>query len=87
MTSTPGWVDRPAPKEEGSRKSDRHGIRARPIGGGGGREAVYNNGVNPQLQIMEILGEMTAAALSENLYCPLEADGRKICLRFHSKGD
>ena len=76
LTSTPGWVDWPAPKEEGCRKSDGHGIRARPSGAGGGRDTVFNNGVDPQLLIMERLGDMTAAADSENLRCPLAADGR-----------
>ena len=80
LTSTPGWVDRPAPKEEGQRKSDGHGIGARKSSGVGGRDVVFNNGVDPHLRIMERLGEMTAAAHSKNLRCPLAADGREICL-------
>ena len=36
LTSTPRWLDWPAPKEKGLRKPDRHGIGARPSGGGGG---------------------------------------------------
>ena len=84
---TPGWVDWPTPNDEGLWKYDRHGIGARPSGRGGGRDAVFNNGVDPQLRIMERLGEMTAAAHSKNLRCPLAADGREICLRFHSKVD
>ena len=48
---------------------------------------MFHNGSDPQLRIMERLGEMTAAACSENFCCPLVADGRKICLRFYSKGD
>ena len=55
LTLTPGWVDRPAQKEEVRRKSDGHGIGARPSGGVGGRDAVFNNGVDLQLQIMERL--------------------------------
>ena len=64
MNSTLGWVDQPAPKEEGLRKSDVHGIGSSPSGGGGGRDAVFNNRVDPQLRIMERLGEMTAVARS-----------------------
>ena len=62
LTSTPVWVDRPAQKEEGLRKSDGHGTGARPSDGGGGRDAVLNHGVDPQLRIMERIGDMTAAA-------------------------
>ena len=76
LTSTLGWVDWTAPKEEGRWKSDRNGIRSRPSGGGGGRDAVFNNGVDLHLRIMERLGEMTAAERSENLHCPLAAYGR-----------
>ena len=64
LTSTPGWVNRPAPKDEGHRKSSGHGIGSSQSDGGGGQEAVFNNRVDPQLQIMERLGEMTAAARS-----------------------
>ena len=70
------WVDRPAQKEKVRRKSDRHGIGAKPIGRVGGRDAVFNPGVYPQLWIMERLGDITAAARSENLRIPLAADGR-----------
>ena len=87
LTLTPGWVDRPAQKEEGRRKSDGHGIGARPSGRGGGRNVVLKNGVDPQLHIMERLVDMTAAARLDNLRIPLEADGREICLRFLLKGD
>ena len=48
---------------------------------------VSNNRVDPQLRIVERLVEITAAARSDNLYIPLAADGREICLHFHSKGD
>ena len=68
LTSTPGWVNRPAPKDEGHRKSSGHGIGSSQSDGGGGREAVFNNRVKPQLRIMKILGEMTAEAHSENLH-------------------
>ena len=37
---------------------------------------VFTNGVDPQLQIMERLGEMTAAAFLDNLRCPLTSDFR-----------
>ena len=33
LTSTPGWVDRIAPKEEGRQESYRHGIGSRRSGG------------------------------------------------------
>ena len=55
LTLKPGWVDRPAQKAEGRQKSVRYDIRASPIGGGGGRNVVLHNGVDPQLRIMEIL--------------------------------
>ena len=84
---TPLWVDWPEQKEEGCRKSDGNCIGARPSGGGGGRDTIFNYGIDPQLWIMERLGDMTGAARSENLRIPLEADGREICLRFISKGD
>ena len=42
---------------------------------------MFNNGVDPQLQIMEILGEMTAATIFENLRYPSASDGREICQR------
>ena len=80
-------MDRPAQKEEGLRKLDGHGMGARPSGGGGGRDAVFNHGVEMQLGIMERLGDMTGAARSENLRIPLATDGREICLRFLSKED
>ena len=81
------WLDRPEKKEEGRRKSAGHGMVARPSGGGGGRDSVFNHGLDPQVRIMERLGDMTAAARSENLHIPLTADGREICLHFLSKGD
>ena len=67
LTLTPGWVDRPAPKKEGRQKSDRRGIGDRSSSGGGGRDAVFNNRVYLQLQIVERLRYMTAAARSKNL--------------------
>ena len=54
--------------------------------GGGGRDAIFNHGIDLQLRIMERLGDMTGMALSENLRIPLAADGREIFLRFISKG-
>ena len=53
---------------------------------GGGRDAVFNHGVDPQLRIMERLGDMTGETRLEKLCIPLAADGRDICLRFLSKG-
>ena len=60
---------------------------ARPSGGGGGRDALFNHGVDPQLRIMERLGYMTASAHLENLRTPLAAGGKEICLPFLSKVD
>ena len=71
-------MDRTAQKEEGHRKLDGHVMGVRPIGGGGGRDAVFNHGVDLQLRIMERLGDMTGVARSENLRTPLAADGREI---------
>ena len=48
---------------------------------------MFKNGLDLQLRIMERLGEITAAAHSENLHIPLAADGREMFLRFQSKGD
>ena len=87
LTLTPVWVNRSAQKEEGCRKSDRHRMVAIPSGSGGGRDAVFNHGVDPQLRIMERLRDMTVAARLENLHIPLAVDGRDICIHFLSKGD
>ena len=59
---------------------------SRPSDGGGGRDAVFNHRLDPQLRIMERLGDMTGAERSENFCIPLAADGRDVCLRFLSKG-
>ena len=48
--------------------------------------AVYNHGVDPQLQISEILVILMQVACSENLRLPMVADGREICLWYISKG-
>ena len=87
LTLTPVCVERPAPKEEGRRKSDGNVLGARKSGEGGGGGTVINHGVNPQLRIIENLGSMTLAARSEKLRLPLGADGKEICLCFSSKGD
>ena len=83
----PVWVERPVQKEEGRRKSDGNGFGARQSGGGGGRDAIFNHGIKPQLRIIENLGNMTVAVRSENLRILLAEDGRDICLRFSSKED
>ena len=80
------WVDRPTPKEERRQKSDRHGSGYRMSGGGGRIDLVHNIGVDPQLRVMEILGKMMPVARLYNLRCPMEADGREICICYHSKG-
>ena len=80
LTKTPGWVEQPTTKEEGQLKSDGHVSRSRLSGGVGGQDSVHNIGVDPHLRIMDKLGEITAAASSENLRCPLMEDGREICL-------
>ena len=66
----------PAQKEDGRWKTDGHDMGEMPSGRGGGRNTVLNHGVDPQLWIMKRLGDMTAAASSENLRIPLAADGR-----------
>ena len=43
--------------------------------------------IDPQLQIMDNLGNMKVAARSDNLRIPLAADDKEICLHFNSKGD
>ena len=48
---------------------------------------MFNHGIDPQMRIMERLGDMTGAARSENLLIPLAADGREICLLSLSNGD
>ena len=87
LTSTPVWVERPAKKEEGRRKSDGNVFGERPSGEGGGRNAIFNHGIDPQLRIMERLGDMKGAVRSKNLRIPLAADGRDIYLCFSSKRD
>ena len=80
-------MERPAQKEEGRRKSDGNGFGARPGGREDRRDAIFNHGIDPQMRIMERLGDMTVVARSENLLIPLAVDGREICLHFISKGD
>ena len=69
MTSIPVGVERPAPREDGRRKSE------------GNRTGACNNGVDLQLRISENLGVLTQVARSEKLRLPMEADGREICFR------
>ena len=64
ITSTPVWVERPSPKEEGCQKSDGNGFGARQSGRGGGGGTIFNHGVDPQLRIIENLGSMKLAARS-----------------------
>ena len=85
MTMTPGWADRPIPKEEGLQNSDGRGNRFRISGGGGGQDSLHNIRVDTQLQVIDKLGEIPAATRSENLRFPLATDGRWICLCYHSK--
>ena len=87
ITSTPVWVERPALKEEGCRKSDGNGLGERQSGGGGGRGTIFNHEVNPQLRIIENLGSMKMEKFSKTLRLPLGADVREICLQLSSKGD
>ena len=75
MTYMPAWVYRPAPQEEGRRKSEGTGNGAR------------NHGVDPQLRIRKNLGILTQVAHQENLRLPMGANGREICLRYISKGE
>ena len=75
LNSMPAWVERPAPQEEGQRKSEWTGNGAR------------NHGVDPKLHISENLGIITKFARQENLCLPMGADGREICLRYISKGE
>ena len=86
LTSMPVWVERPAPREEGLRKSEGNGIGSQQGGRGVGEGTVFNHGVDPQLRISENLGLMTQAARAENLRLPVGEDGREICLWFISKG-
>ena len=71
----------------GRQKSDEYGMLARLNVRIGRRDTVFNHGVDLQLRIMEILGDMTGPARLENLRIPLAADCRDICLCFLSKGD
>ena len=69
MKSMPVWVERPALREEGRRKSE------------GNRNGARNHGVYPQLRISENLGILKQVARLENLRLPMGDDGRDICLR------
>ena len=87
LNSMPVWVEWPAPREEGRRKSEVNGIGARQGGRGVVEGKVYNHGVDPQVQISENLGIMTQAARTEILRLLVGADGMEICLRYSSKGE
>ena len=75
----------PTQKEEGQQKPGGHGRGYRLSGGVGGQDSIHNIGVDPQLRIMEKLGDITAAARSEKLLFPLCEDGMEICLLYHTK--
>ena len=75
MTSIPVWVEQPALREEGRRKSE------------GNRTGARNHGVDPQLRISENLVILTQVECSENLRLRMGADGTEICLRYISKGE
>ena len=59
LTSMPSWVERPAPQEEGRRKSE------------GTENGARNQGVDPQLHISKKLGTITKFARQENLRLPI----------------
>ena len=46
ITLTPVWVERPEYKEEGMMKSDRKGFGARPSGGGGRHDTIFNHEID-----------------------------------------
>ena len=75
MTSMPVWVERPAPWEEGRRKSEEN------------RNGACNHVVDPQLRISKKMGILTQVARQENLRLPMVANGREICLYYISKGE
>ena len=75
MTSMPVWVERPAPREEGRRKSEGTGNGAR------------NHGVDPQMRISKNLGILTQVARQDNIRLPMGANGREICLCYISNGE
>ena len=87
ITTTPVWVYRTTPKEDGRQKSDGHGSRSRMSDEGGGRDLEHKIEVDPQLQFMDKLGEMMSASRSKKLCCPMAADVREICLSYHFKGE
>ena len=59
MTSMPVWVEQPAPREEGRRKSEVNGNGARQGGRGVVEGTFYNHGIDLQIQIGENLGILT----------------------------
>ena len=75
LTSMPAWVERLAPRKDGRRKSEGTGNGAR------------NHGVDSQMRISKNLGIITKFARQEKLRLPMGDDGRKICLRYISKGE
>ena len=58
LTYVPAWVERPAPREEGRRKSEGTGNGAR------------NHGVDPQLHISKNVGAITKIARQETSASP-----------------
>ena len=62
LTLAPVWVEGPAQKEEQRRNLDRNGFGARPSDGGVRRDAIFNPGIDPQLHILERLGDMKVSA-------------------------
>ena len=67
ITTTLVWVDCTTPRKEWQRKSDRQGSGSRMTDGGGLLHSIV---VDPQLWIMDTLGEMKSEARSENLRAP-----------------
>ena len=82
----------PAQKNYGQRRLENSGGVGRRISGGenlGQQQKVEderNPDVDSRLRVMEIFREFLCETKRDGITCPEGADGREVCIKFHSKG-